>query len=429
MELEASAMTRVMRRLVPLLVVGYFVAYIDRVNLGVAALTMNKALGFSQTVFGLGAGIFFAGYFLFEVPSNLLLHKFGARRWIARIMLSWGIISGCMALVQGETSFYIVRLLLGIAEAGFFPGVILYVTLWFPAAYRGRVIGLFAIALPLSGIIGNPVSAALLGLDGVAGLAGWQWLFIIEAIPSVILALFVLRFLTDRPQDATWLPPDERAWLIARLARERREQEAVHRHSIVAAMFKPSVLLLSVVYFGTGANGYGLSFFLPQIVKELGLTNLQTGFVSAIPFVFAAAGTIWWGRRSDRTGERHRHAVIAFAVAGAGMIAAAALPNPYLRMIAISFGALGTFATIPVFWSLPTAFLSGAAAAAGIAVINALGNIAGFAAPYAIGYLRDLTGSFSAGLMAIGLSALLSAGIVLLMRHAPSTQAASPRRA
>ncbi len=335
MDVAKDTMHRVMWRLVPLLVAGYFVAYIDRVNIGVASLTMNRDLGLSPKVFAAGAGIFFLGYFVFEVPSNLLLHRFGARRWIARIMVSWGVLAGAMALVQGETSFYVLRLLLGVAEAGFFPGVILYVTIWFPSAYRARVIGLFAVALPLSGVIGNPLSASLLGLDGVLGIEGWRWIFVLEAIPSILLAAVVWRLLTDRPENAAWLPPTERAWLLGELVRERKPEEHRGFRDIAAAAISPAVLAFSVVYFGIGANGYGLSFFLPQIVKEFGLSNLETGFVSAIPYVFAGIAMVWWGRRSDRASERHMHAVLSFTLAGIGMIGAGFTTDPYLRLASL----------------------------------------------------------------------------------------------
>ena len=416
MGIDQSTMRRVMWRLVPLLIAGYFVAYIDRVNIGVASLTMNRDLGFSPKVFAAGAGIFFLGYFVFEVPSNLLLHRFGARRWIARIMVSWGVLAGAMALVQGETSFYVLRLLLGIAEAGFFPGVILYVTIWFPSAYRARVIGLFAVALPLSGVVGNPLSAALLGLDGVLGIEGWRWVFIIEAIPSVVLAAVVWRLLTDRPENAAWLPAPGRDWLVGQLARERPPEEHRGFGDIAAAAMSPAVLAFAVVYFGIGANGYGLSFFLPQIVKEFGLTNLQTGFVSAIPYVFAGIAMVLWGRRSDRASERYIHAFLSFSLAGIGMIGAGFTTDPYLRMSLITLGAIGTFSSIPVFWPMPTSRLSGVAAAAGIAVINAIGNLAGYLGPFAIAYFRETTGSFAGGLFAIGGTALLSAMLVLVLR-------------
>jgi MFS transporter, ACS family, tartrate transporter len=413
MDLEHRAVGAAMRRLVPLLILSYFVSYVDRANIGVAALTMNRALGLSAEAFGFGAGVFFLGYFIFEVPSNILLDKVGARRWIARIMLSWGLVSGAMIFVRGPISFTVVRVLLGIAEAGFFPGVIFYLTLWFPATYRARVMGYFTVALPLSSVIGTPVSAMLLGLDGIAGLAGWQWVFLIEAIPSIILAFFVWHHLTDRPESADWLPEQERSWLIGRLAAERALQDRRRTYSVWQAMVTPSVLALSLVYFGVGANSYGMAFFLPQIVKAFGLSNLQTGFVAAIPFLIGTIGMLYWARRSDRLAERRVHTAAALALAGIGMVVAAWSADPMVRMIGLCAASLGTFASLPVFWTLPTAFLSGTAAAAGIAVINALGNLAGFVGPYALGYFREHTGDYAGGLITIGALALLAAVIVL----------------
>ena len=300
---EAQVTKAIFRRLVPFLMLCYFVAYVDRVNVGFAALTMNRDLGFSPTVFGTGAGIFFLGYFLFEVPSNLAVAKFGAGRWIMRIMLSWGVIAAAMAFITGEKSFYTMRFVLGIAEAGFFPGILFYLTLWFPSAYRGSIMGWFMAAIPISTIVGAPLSGLILGLDGTFGLHGWQWLYILEGLPAVILALLVPFVLTDTPERATWLAADARAWLIARLAQERREREAVERFSVVKALLDPRVLALSLVYFGAIACTFGLGFWLPQIIKGMGLTNTQTGFATAIPYLFGMFGMVTLGRRSDRVGR------------------------------------------------------------------------------------------------------------------------------
>ena len=317
--IEKRTIAKVSLRLVPFLMLCYFVAYLDRVNVGFAALTMNKELGISASAYGFGAGIFFFSYFVFEVPSNLMLERFGARKWIARIMLSWGILSGCMAFVSGETSFYIVRVLLGIAEAGFFPGIIFYLTLWFPGVYRARIVGWFMAAIPLSSVLGFPVSGLILGLDGFGGLAGWKWLFIIEAAPAVILSVVVWFYLTDRPADAKWLDPEERAWLDRRLAAEAQRKEDVHGLSVLQALVNPKVLALSLVYFGAVATNYGTAFWLPQIVKDFGLTNIQVGFVAAIPYVVGTIGMVWWGRRSDAKMERKWHAAFAFALAAIGI--------------------------------------------------------------------------------------------------------------
>ena len=422
--IEQRTIAKVSRRIVPFLMLCYFVAYLDRVTVGFAALTMNKALGISATAFGFGAGIFFFSYFLFEVPSNLALERFGARKWIARIMLSWGILSGMMAVVSGETGFYVVRVLLGIAEAGFFPGIIFYLTLWFPGVYRARIVGWFMAAIPLSSVLGAPVSGWILSLDGTGGLAGWQWLFILEAAPAVILSVVVWFYLTDRPADAKWLEPDERAWLDRRLAAEIKQKEDVHGLSVVQALLNPRVLALSLVYFGAVAANYGTGFWLPQIVKGFGLSNLQTGFVSAAPYVVGTIGMIWWGRRSDAKMERKGHAAVAFAIAAIGIAGSTLVEAPMLKMIALSFGAFGVFAVLPVFWTFPTAFLSGAAAAAGIAAINSIGNLAGFFGPFIMGWLKDLTGSFSAGLWAIGGCALMGMVIVLAMKHDTSLETA-----
>ncbi len=417
MDLEASTIRKATLRLVPFLILCYFVAFLDRVNVGFAALTMNKDLGLTQTMFALGSGIFFLSYFLFEVPSNLFLERFGARKWIARIMFTWGILSGAMAFIGGEYSFYAVRFLLGIAEAGFFPGIIFYLTLWFPAVYRARIVGGFMVAIPLSSVLGSPVSGYILGLDGVAGLHGWQWLYLIEAAPAVLLSVVVFFYLTDRPADATWLSTPQREWLAARLAAETTQRERAETLTVRQALLDRRVLALSLVYFGVVACLYGVQFFLPQIVKAFGLTNVQTGFVTAIPYVIGSFAVVYWGRRSDRTGERKGHVVFALAVAAGGILAAAFISDPTFKMLCLTVSAFGVFGALPVFWTLPTAFLSGAAAAGGIAVINSVGNLSGFAGPYLMGAIKDRTGSFDGGLMclaAFGFTAML---IVLALRH------------
>lgn len=291
-DLEARTMAKVMRRLVPFLILCYFAAYLDRVNVGFAALTMIKDLHLTATAFGFGAGIFFIAYFVFEVPSNLALDRFGASRWIARIMVTWGICSGAMAFIQGETSFYVVRTLLGAAEAGFFPGIIFYLTLWFPGVYRGRIIGYFMAAIPLSTVIGAPVSGFILYMGDTLGLRGWQWLFIIEAIPAIVLGVVCWFYLTDLPSHATWLAPEERAWLVARMAAERRVREQARDYGVLEALVNPRVLAIAVIYFGLVAVNYGLSFWLPQIVKAFGLNNAQTGLVTAIPYIVGTVSMV-----------------------------------------------------------------------------------------------------------------------------------------
>ena len=417
MELEQQTLKRVTVRLVPFLIVCYFIAYLDRVNVGFAALTMNRDLGLSQTAFGLGAGVFFFTDFLFEVPSNLFLAKFGARRWIARIMLTWGVLSGAMAFIHGEWSFYIVRCLLGAAEAGFFPGIIFYLTLWFPAAYRARILGYFMAAIPLSSVLGLPVSGALLGMDGVAGLHGWQWLFVIEAVPALVLAVVVLYYLTDRPADAMWLPTANRTWLMRRIAAEEEVRTTAEHFSVGRALVNGRVLALSLVYFGVVASLYGLSFFLPQIVKQFGVSTQQNSFISAVPFVIGVAATLLWGRLSDQTGNRKGMAAIALFLTAAGILAAALLDDPVSKMAAFCVAAWGIFGTLAVFWTLPTSFLSGMAAAGGIAVINSIGNLAGFVGPYAMGAIKDSTNSYQGGLFLLAALAFVAMLIVLVLRH------------
>ena len=415
--LEQRTIGKVSARLVPFLIVCYFVAYLDRVNVSFAALTMNKDLGLSASAFGFGAGIFFLAYFLFEVPSNLFLERVGARKWIARIMFTWGVLSGGMAFIVGETSFYIVRVLLGIAEAGFFPGIIFYLTLWFPSVYRARIVGYFMAAIPLSTVIGAPVSGLLLALDGFLGLRGWQWLFVLEAAPALILSVVVFFYLTDRPADSTWLEPDERAWLVARLEEERRQRETVRHYSVREALLNPKVLALSVVYFGAVATNYGLSFFLPQIVKAFGISDLQAGVVAALPYVVGLVSIVFWGRRSDRKLERRFHLAFPLFVASAGIAISTALDDPTMKMVSLSVAGFGIFGCLPVFWTFPAAFLSGAAAAGGIALINSIGNLAGFAGPYAMGSIKDMTGTYTGGLLSLSAVGLIAMAIVLALRQ------------
>jgi ACS family tartrate transporter-like MFS transporter len=424
--LEARTIRKVSARLIPFLIICYFIAYLDRVNVGFAALTMNKALGLTATMFGFGAGIFFITYFIFEVPSNLFLDRFGARKWIARIMVSWGILSGLMAFIpdiaritglSNETSFYTVRALLGAAEAGFFPGIIFYLTLWYPSVYRGRIIGSFMAAIPLSSAIGSPISGMILGMNGIGGLEGWQWLFIIEAAPAILLGFVTYFYLTDRPADAHWLEAEERAWLNNRLDGERHQREAAQTLTIGQAILNPRVLALALVYFGLVACNYGVGFWLPQIIKQFGLTNAMTGWVTGIPYAVGAAFMVWYGRHSDTKIERKAHTAVALLIAAAGIAASTLTSDPTLTVIAFSIGACGVFGALPVFWTLPTAVLSGSAAAAGIAVINSIGNLSGFAGPYAMGWIKDATGSFTGGLLLIASLAIVAMAIVLALGH------------
>jgi MFS family permease len=417
-DLERRTIARVTRRLLPLLIACYFIAYLDRVNVGFASLTMNKALNFSSAVYGFGGGIFFLGYFIFEVPSNVLLSKIGARRWIARILITWGIISACTALITGPVSFYSVRFLLGIAEAGFFPGIILYLTWWFPSYYRSRIVGIFMAAIPLSNILGSLLSGALLDLDGWMGIAGWQWLFILESAPAVILGIAFWLYMTDWPSEAHWLTDEQRDWLTTRLDSERSQREAIRHYSLKQALTNRRVLLLSLVYFGGTFSGYGIVLFQPQIVHRLTAGFGMTGVINAIPYVFSACAMVWWGRHSDHSGERPRHVALAYSVGAVGLIATALMTDPILTMTMLVIAAMGQSSTGPTFWTLPTAMLSGTAAAGGIALINALGNLGGFFGPYIFGLVKDATGgSFTFALMILALGPIMSATVVLTLGH------------
>ena len=430
-DLERTTMARVTRRLLPMLMLCYFVAYLDRVNIGFAGLTMNKDLGFSSAVFGFGGGIFFLGYFIFEVPSNVILEKVGARTWIARILVTWGLISGCTALAVGEYSFFSIRFLLGLAEAGFFPGIILYLTWWFPSAYRSRIVAVFMAAIPISNILGSLVSGVLLNLHGLLGLTGWQWLFILEAAPAVVLGVIFYLYMTDRPEQADWLEPDQRNWLIDRLGAERARREAIRHYSLGEALRDKRGLLLSLVYFGGSYASYGLVLFQPQIVHRLAEGFGMTGVINAIPYVFGVCTMILWGHHSDRTGERVGHTAIGYTVAAAGLIACGLMTDPVMTMAMLVVASMGQSSTAPCFWSLPTAMLSGTAAAGGIALINALGNLGGFFGPYVFGLVRDATGNFTLGLIAIAMGPVMSAIVVLCLghdrrlEHIPSSRAAT----
>lgn len=417
-EFERRTVLKVSRRLLPLIVVSYLVAYIDRTNVAFAALTMNADLGISAYVYGWGAGIFFLGYALFEVPSNMILERTGARLWIARIMLTWGIISGLMAAATGPYSFLLLRFLLGVAEAGFFPGMIFYLTGWFPAAYRARVLSTLFLAVPVANAAAAVISGAILEMDGILGLRGWQWVFIIEAIPAVLLAFVVLRFMTDRPADATWLEREERDWLEAELCAERRQVERAGRLSLLQALTDRRVLILSMIYMASATASYGIVFFLPQIVKGIGLSNLMTGVVTAIPYAVGMIGLLLWGHSSDRRAERRWHLIVAMTLAAVGLAGAAWLGASYWAIAAMSLATVGIYGSRPSFWPMPSLFLTGAAAAAGIALINSIGNLGGYLGPFIVGWIKDSTESFEMGLYFLSACALLSAAITLFAVHA-----------
>ncbi len=422
---EAGVLRKVAWRLIPFMSLLYFVAYLDRVNVGYAALTMNQDVGLSAAAYGLGAGIFFIGYFLFEVPSNLILERVGARRWIARILFTWGALSAAMALVNGPTSFYVVRFLLGAAEAGFFPGMILYLTYWFPWEQRGRIVAMFMLAIPISSVIGAPISTLLLGTS-VMGLRGWQTMFLLEGLPAMVLGVAVWFWMTDRPSAAQWLSAPERAVLQAALDRDHDGDARQHVHGLTAALANPQVWLCALVYFGVIMGNYGLGFWLPQIVKGFGgVTNVQTGLLTALPYLLAAVGMYLWGRHADATNERTWHFVAPAAVAAIAFAIAAANSEPSVRFAALSAATIGVCAAAPMFWAFPTRFLRASAAAGGIALINSIGNLAGYAGPSLMGFLKERTGVHASGLAALAVSLGLAAVLALALRGTPAPETAS----
>ena len=415
---EDSVYARVSRRIVPLIMLCYVVAYLDRVNVGFAKLQMSQALNFSETVYGLGAGIFFIGYFLFEVPSNLLMNKIGARIWIARIMITWGLISGAFAFVQTPTQFYVMRFLLGLAEAGFYPGIILYLTYWYPSHRRARIVAMFMAAIPISGIFGNPLSGWIMSaFHDHSGWQGWQWMFVIEAIPAVLVGLLVLWKFDDSIRKAKWLSEDEKQILEANIAADNKGKT---EHPGIGKVFSdPRVWMMSLIYFAFVMGQYGLTFWMPTLVKNAGVKDtLMVGVLSAIPYVCAAITMVLIGRSADARRERRWHLVVPALMGAVGFaVVATAGNNVALSIVFLSLAAAGVLTCAPLFWSLPTAFLQGTAAAAGIAAINSVGNLAGFVSPYMIGALKDMTGSTSAGMYA--LAGVLVLGCIAVLRTPP----------
>ena len=416
-ELERKLIKRAALRIVPFLMICYLVSYIDRVNIGFASLQLDRMVHLSQSIFGLGAGLYFISYVLFEVPSNMLIGRFGVRLFLTRIMVLWGVIACAMALVTGTWSFLTLRLLLGAAEAGLFPGVILYLTFWFPAAYRARIVAAFFMAVPLSSVFGNPVSAWVLGLDGWLGFEGWRWLFAIEGVPAIVLGFVVLGYLGDGPATAAFLAPEEREWLCATIAAEDQARTTARPLDLRAALINGTVWMLAGVYFGLVMALYGIALWLPQIANGFGLSLQQIGFVTAIPYIVATVGMVVWSRRSDAKGERTWHVAITGFIAAAGLIATPFAGSPVLSLLCLCVAAFGIYAAIPVFWTLPAGFLSGTAAAGAIGLINALGNLGGFVGPSMVGFVHEETGSFAAGLVGLGLASL-GAGLLALAARA-----------
>jgi len=415
---ETATYAKVTRHIMPILFLCYMASYLDRVNVGFAKLQMLTDLNFSDTVYGLGAGIFFIGYFLFEIPSNIILHKVGARIWIARIMLTWGLISAAMVFVNSPFLFYLLRFLLGAAEAGFFPGVILYLTYWYPAHRRGKITAIFMTAVALSGVVGGPLSGWIMqGMDGVANLSGWQWMFLIEAIPSIGLGVLVFGHLQDRIIDTPWLNDEEKALLATHIHLEELDKPELR---LAQALTHPRLWQMALIYFSFIMGLYGISFWLPTIIKSTGVTDtLQIGLLSAIPYAIGGIGMILIGRSADRHRERRWHVIIPAMFGCAGLLLSTRYGhNTLLSMVSLTVATLGILTTLPLFWSLPTAFLTGTAAAAGIALINSFGNLAGFASPYLVGWLKDSTHSTDAGMVMMAVSMLVGAFLTWMVPRA-----------
>ena len=418
---EPQLLQKVTRRLIPFMFLLYIVSYLDRVNVSFASLQMNSALGFSSQIYALGAGIFFIGYFLFEVPSNLILHRVGARLWMARILITWGIISSAMMFVKGTTSFYVLRFLLGVAEAGFFPGMILYLTYWFPRHARGRAVGRFMTATAVASAVGGPLSGLLLELDGWHGLSGWQWLFLVEGLPAVLLGFITFAYLPDGPKNAKWLNGEEKKWIEDTLERERQQSVSDGQHSTNDAVRSGRVWTFAIIYFAIILSFYGITFWLPQIVQGFsGMRAFVVGLITTIPWIGAAIGMVLLSRNSDASGERRWHVALSAIGGAVGLIGAGLMHNPVLELAALSLAAAGIWGTLGPFWALSSESLAGTGAAAGIALINSVGNLGGFVGPYLIGWIRDRTGSFTLALITLAMSPLLGALITLSSRHTAS---------
>jgi MFS transporter, ACS family, tartrate transporter len=409
------------RRLVPFIVLLFAVNFLDRVNVGFAALTMNRDLGFSPSVFGFGAGVFFAGYCLFEVPANLILTRLGARLWIASLIVVWGAVSAACAFVTDASGFYLLRFLLGVAEAGFFPGVLYYLTLWFPKAYRAGFAAALIAAGPLAGVVGGPLSGLLLQMEGIAGLHGWQWLFLIEGLPACFLAIAVLRLMPDGPASAKWLTQAEKDTIARRLASESHGKE----HDFLPALKDPRIYALAAVALGMQSGLFGIGLWLPQIVQSLGYSAAATGFMVAPPYLLSAAAMILWGRSSDKKGERFWHHASASFLGAMGLVAAGLMQDGNLILVAFCIGMIGVHSTFGPFWGIVTSILRDRAAAGGIAFINSIGALGGFIAPTYIGYLRETTGGYGVSMVLLG-AEMLAAGLIVLAlsRAVPSTQGA-----
>jgi ACS family tartrate transporter-like MFS transporter len=411
--LRDSALRKNAWRMLPILTLAFVSNYIDRTSVGFAGLTMNKDLGLTATEFGWAAGILFVGYCFFEIPSNLALHRFGARRWLARIMITWGIAAASTAFVVGPNSFYFARFVLGVAEAGFFPGAAYLLACWFPAHYRTRVLALLSMAVPLSSVIGGPFSVLLLELNGLAGLKGWQWMFLVQGLPACLLGILVLVMIRDTPQEAHWLSPAERDAVISMLQEERRDRPTV---SLRAAFTDKRVLILAAVQFGFVVCSYGVGIWLPMILKGHGLTNLATGFISTIPYVCATIAMLVWARHVDRGGSKIGNLAASCFLTALGLVGSVLTGSFLPSLVGLTLALMGSTSARALFWAIPTQFLTGAAAAGGLAFINSIGAIGGFVGPFAMGWLKDATGSFTTGLIGLACLGALSAVLTLSLR-------------
>ncbi len=419
--IEKSAMRKIYLRLLPFAVFSYILAYIDRINVSFAGLTMRGDLDISASAFGFAVGTFYWGYFIFEVPSNIILEKVGARLWIARIMITWGILAGATAMVTGTTSFAIVRFLLGVAEAGFFPGIVLYFTYWFPANHHARIVSGFLIGLPTAVALGAPISTALLGLDGLFGLKGWQVMYIAEAVPTVVIGVVTLFLLTDKPEQATFLTAEEKAWLAERLAAERHAKESVRTYTLWEAMINPKVLLLALNYFGIVTASLGMLIFIPQIIKSLGtMSNMTVGWLTMIPYICGGIAMVTWGRISDRMNERRWNLLVACLLSTFGLVLAGMTMGTWWALVGMSIAAMGFYGSKGPFFAMPPMFLSGTALAAGIAWINSIGNLGGFFGPWYVGIMKDATGSFAGGLYGLALLGAIASFVCAFFLHIPN---------
>jgi MFS transporter, ACS family, tartrate transporter len=426
---EEKTIRKIYWRILPLLVLCYIVAYLDRINVGFAALGMNRDLGLSPTMYAFAGGIFFIGYLIFEIPSNWVIEKVGARVWISRIMITWGIVSACMALVRTPTHLYVMRFLLGVAEAGFWPGLILYLTRWFPRRYRNRVVGSLFLGLPVSFVIGAPFSGWLMSLSDGLGLKMWQWLFVAEGIPAVVLGLCCLRLLSDHPAKAGWLSSEECQWLTRTLeaeAAEMRLKSTTIHGSFSSALFNGRVWVTGLAYVAINAGAYGISLWLPQIIKTFGGGNFHVGLLAAIPYAVATVSIVWWTRHADMKREQRWHAVIPCLVGALGLAASALTSDPYLAMAAFAVATAGVLTSMPILWGVATLSLTGPAAASGIAMVNSIGQFGGFGGPFLVGAVREATHSFTAGMVALSACLLLAALILFFLASPKRLQPSMP---